>query len=530
MINAFIFIIKYKILKDPINLSYHTKDFFKLKKSTQRKVLDKYFNKLDEDFSIESYFDTKESRYYDNNQEITFFHCYYFDKLSIEHNINTLKLIDKFKLSEEKIDYLIDYSLKLIKEEKLKIDINNLINYSNNLPIKLGQNIKFMDYLIKEDCYNIKYLIYNELCPSKQRKLIEEAITLAKKKNFNLDAFLNRDKLLNPLLENNIDFVLYLIENNIENVKYLTEKLLDNQTISNKEKIIKTILKSLEKNPFGIDYIEQNQILALFLNKEQDFITYILTIDLEYVRYVDWHNLTDDKRTKIINNITTMLEKQKKSFDIMKYPFRDIFFQNYNFMEYLVKKDFRWIAITKVNSKEETEKLVTIFIKQLKTKNYHFRLNDFLEDGTYLNHNLVENKKMLHYFFMNEVPLIQHINFFNLNSSRLVVENIVNELEKTKPEYEFKNENYLINGKYPIPLSNSYRFMRFVIDKNFNNIAFLDISMLDKRELKRIINYAFRMIYFIRGNNKKLTFDFDGYFQHSDILNNDYFQECLRSL
>ena len=46
MIKAFIFIMKYKILKDPINLSYHTKEFFQLSKSTQRKVLDKYFNKL----------------------------------------------------------------------------------------------------------------------------------------------------------------------------------------------------------------------------------------------------------------------------------------------------------------------------------------------------------------------------------------------------------------------------------------------------------------------------------------------------
>lgn len=530
MINAFIFILKYKILKDPINLSYHTKDFFKLKKSTQRKVLDKYFNELDEDFSIESYFDTKESRYYDNNQEVTFFNCYYFDKLSIEHNINNLKLIDKFKLSEEKIEYLIDYSLELIKEENLKINVNNLINYSDNIPIRLGKNIKFMNYLIKENCYNIKYLIHNELCPSKQRNLIEESITLAKKKDFNLDAFLNRDKLLNPYLATNIDFILYLIENDIENVKYLNEKLLDNQTISNKEKIIKTILKSLEKNSLGIDFIEQNQTLALFLNRSQDFITYILNIDLDYVRYVDWHNLTDDTRTKIINDITTILEKQKNSFDIMKYPFRDLFFQNFQFMKYLINQDFRWIAITKVNSKEENDKLIKQFFEEIAKKNYKFKLEDFLEDGEYINHNLIENKKMLHYLFINNVALIKHINFFHLKSSRIVVENIVGELEKTEPEYEFKNEDYLIDNKYPIPLSNSYRFMRYVIDKNFNNLSYIDISMIDKRELKRIINYAFRMVYYIRGNNKKLNFDLEGYFQNTAILEDPYFQECLKSL
>ena len=72
--------------------------------------------------------------------------------------------------------------------------------------------------------------------------------------------------------------------------------------------------------------------------------------------------------------------------------------------------------------------------------------------------------------------------------------------------------------------------MRYVIDKNFNNLSYIDISMIDDRELKRIINYAFRMVYYIRGDNKNLNFDIDGYFKDSDIINNDYFQECLRCL
>ena len=72
--------------------------------------------------------------------------------------------------------------------------------------------------------------------------------------------------------------------------------------------------------------------------------------------------------------------------------------------------------------------------------------------------------------------------------------------------------------------------MRYVIDKNFNNIAYMDISIIDKREKMRIINYAFRMVYYIRGKNKSLNFDFDGYFKNSMIFNDDYFQECLNSL
>ena len=72
--------------------------------------------------------------------------------------------------------------------------------------------------------------------------------------------------------------------------------------------------------------------------------------------------------------------------------------------------------------------------------------------------------------------------------------------------------------------------MREVIDRNFNNLAYMDISMIDDKNLKRIINYAFRMVYYIRGNNKKLSFDIEGYFKNSAIYQDEYFQECLRSL
>lgn len=530
MIKTFIFILRYKILKDPINLSYHTKEFFKLSKNTQRKVLDKYFNKLNDNFSIESYFDTKESRYYEDNQEITFFNCYYFDKKIIAYNIDNIKLIDKFKLSDEKIDFLINYALEVIEEENLTLEIDHLINYEEKLPVRLSQNIKFMQYLIGKNCYNIKYITYNELFPAKQRELILEGIKVARTKEFHIEYFLKRDKTLPKILATNIDFILYLIENNIENVKYLTENLLENQTISSKEKMIKTILNSLEKNSLGIDYIEENPTLATFLNRSEEYITYIVTIDIENIRYIDWHNLNDLTVTKIINYITTILNKTEIQFNIMNYPFRDLFFQNFQFMKYLINQDFRWIAITKVNSKEENDKLIKQFFEEISKKNYKFKLEDFLEDGEYINHNLIENKKMLHYLFINNVPLIKHINFFHLKSSRIVVENIVGELEKTEPEYEFKNEDYLIDNKYPIPLSNSYRFMRYVIDKNFNNLSYIDISMIDKRELKRIINYAFRMVYYIRGNNKKLNFDLEGYFQNTAIIEDPYFQECLKSL
>ena len=200
-------------------------------------------------------------------------------------------------------------------------------------------------------------------------------------------------------------------------------------------------------------------------------------------------------------------------------------------MKYLIEKDFRWIAVSSVNSKNENDMLIDYFFERLKLKKYKFRLSDFLGDGKYFNNSLIENKKMFHYLFENDVKIVKYINFFDLKNHRLIVENLAGELEKTGIDYKFNNDDFLIDGKYPVVLSNSYRFMRFVIDKDFNNIAYMNISMMDKREKERIINYAFRMVYYIRGRNKNLNFDLnEEYFKRSMIINDDYFLECLKSL
>ena len=70
---------------------------------------------------------------------------------------------------------------------------------------------------------------------------------------------------------------------------------------------------------------------------------------------------------------------------------------------YLIKKDFRWIAVNQVSSKEQQDKLIELSLKQIKKTNYKFKLEDFLEDGKHMNSHLVENKKMLGYFFQNQV-------------------------------------------------------------------------------------------------------------------------------
>lgn len=528
MIKSFIFLLKYKILKDPINLSCHPKEFFQLSKNTQRKVLDKYFTKLDKTFPVDNYFNTKESRYYQNNEEVSFYNCYYFDKLVIELNPNNISLIDKFKLSQEKIDYLISYYLNIIQENNNLFHIENLLIYPEKLPLALSQNIDFMHYAIANDFKNVKYLVYNEKCSSKQRELIQLSLVKARKTNAPLEVFLKKDHTLSQELKNNFDFILYLIENNICYIEYLTEEILNQTTPTSKNLLTKTIIASLKKDPKSLEKVEKNFAIAEHLNENIDFIEYLISDKISNISYINWQHLSDKTRNDIINYLTKRLEKTNQTIDIMKYPFYHLFFENYLFMNYLIEIDFRWIAVSQVNNKEEQDRLIDLSLKQIKEINYKFKLEDFLADGKHMNHYLIENKKMLGYFFQNKVPIVWYIDFFQLNHVKSVVENILFFIEKK--DYEFHNEEFLINGKYPIPLSNSYRFMRFCIDKNFNNLAYIDLSMMDKRELKRIINYAFRMVYYIRGNNKKLNFDFEGYFKNSDIIHDQYFQECLKSL
>lgn len=528
MLKVLMFIFKNKILKSPENLSYHLQEFFKLSKKNQRRVLDKYFDSLDENDNVVSYFMSSEARYFEGNKEINMFSCYYFDKLLIEYDIYNIRYIDKFNLDEEKINYLINYALYIIKENKILLDVKRLVKYTDELPVQLSNNISFMDYLIRVDCYNVKYLTYNEFNANKIRELIYTSIIEVRNKNFEISKFLKQDGTLPVILSRNIDFILYLVSNDLANIEYLTDEMLSSQTISGLDSIVKTIIDTLVRSGTGLEIIEKNEILASILNRNERFISYIIQADISNIRYVDWHNLTDSLKNNIINYIVMVLRENNIMINIMKYPFRDIFFQNYSFMQYLIEDDIRWISVSKVSNREEADKLIELYFKLKDKKKYKFRLIDFLEDGEYINHYLIENKKMFNYIYENDQKMVKHINFFNLERSKLVVENLVNELERN--EFEFNNDDYLVNGRYPIVLSNNYRFMRYVIYKNFNYLAYIDTTCIDRRELKRIINYAFRTVYYIRGEDRRLNFDIDGYFKNSMIIDDEYFLECLKCL
>ena len=528
MVSELFFLWKNKILKDPANLSYHTERFFHLSSREQKKVIDKYFRQFYRVEGLENYFDSKESRYFSDGREVTFFHSYYFDYKLLEYRIDTIRLIDSFVLDFGKKEELIHYALERLSSGSVSVTALELIHYPDELPKALSENLEFMRYLVEQDESNIKYITFCDEIANRQRELIHDGIEKAKNKPFILKKFLKNNGELPKILRSHFDFLVYLIENDIENICYLDEDVFANTTLSNRKLIVQAVIRALSKKPTYLEKIENHSDVAYLLNSDEDFISYMVSSNIDFIRYINFQQINGTKREKIIHQITDLIIDKNIDFDIMKYSCRNLFFQNAYFMKYLISKDFRWIAVNRVDSNEEQRKLVDLFFDKISKKKYRFKLENFLEDGEYFNHRLVEDERMLHYFFSCGVKVVQHINFFDLNNSRSVVDSIMKEIEDKN--YEFCNDDFLVNGKYPIPLSNSYQFMRYVIDKNFNHLAFMDISMIHKDELKRIINYAFRMVYYIRGNNRNLSFDIDGYFKGTDIFLNDYFQECLRSL
>lgn len=103
-------------------------------------------------------------------------------------------------------------------------------------------------------------------------------------------------------------------------------------------------------------------------------------------------------------------------------------------------------------------------------------------------------------------------------------------LEESKIySYVFHNEDYLRNNKYPTILSNNHTFVKYVIDKDFNNIFYVDTRCMSDEEVRGLINYTFRKVYYLREDNRGINFNINK-FSYSDIMNDSYFQECLKYL
>ena len=525
MLEVIFFLFKYKIKKDKNNLPQHCLEFFQLKEKSQMRVIDIYFECFGDEADLGMLFNDKQARYYDEGVEVSFFNSYYFCDSLVCNDINNLIFIDKFMIDDDMAEEIIKKSLCIIRREEIKVSVKEFLVYPGILPERLAMSLDFMKYLTELDAYNVKYIKYGDNIKMSQREIIKEAILRIRKRKYKIEEFYVNKKLPEVLLKN-IDFLQYMIEEDITCVKYLDERYMNNFVDNDWHRIVRAIITYINSHDCAIELVESNIYLAQYLNKDFEFVNYMIDRCVDNVEFVDWHNIISKDIKRIIDNLALKLVRENIEFDICKYPFRNLFYSNYMFMVYLIGKDARNINYIMLNDRDEVNKIVDIYLNKYKRNT--FDVKNYLGSDGYLNPVLVENKHMLSYFIRNNNSIFKYINFKNVSLGNAIVEVILK--EASKRDFEFDNDSFLVEGKYPVVLSNSYRFMRFVIDKNFNNLAYMDISMCDKRELKRVINYAFRMVYYIRGDNKGLNFDIDGYFKDSMIIHNDYFQECLRSL
>lgn len=141
-----------------------------------------------------------------------------------------------------------------------------------------------------------------------------------------------------------------------------------------------------------------------------------------------------------------------------------------------------------------------------------------------LNKEIYTDRESLSNAIRNDNSYIKNIDF-NYHYNFDIIDLILEEIKIYN--YKFNNEDYLRDGKYPIILSNNHSFMKYVIDKDFNNIFYVDSFNMDKNEINGIINYTFKKVYFLKEKDKNITFNCDK-FKDSNMMSNSYFIECLK--
>ncbi|MBR3161237.1 MAG: hypothetical protein IKF19_00725 [Bacilli bacterium] len=523
---AFLFNLKYKIKKDPQSLGLHCKEFFLLKDNVQKKVLDVYFKNASKNLDIGNYFDNKDARYYDEGREISFFNSYYFCRKIIELNINNISYFDKFKLSNSKLERLFNYAMEIIKRYKIKIKVDKILRYPTNLPLYLSRNVMFMKYLISLDSYNVKYITLNEEKTEAQRELVREVVKKIDNNKFDIKKFMLNDNTISEVLVNSIDFIIFMISHDIDNVRYLDGGILDLLTDKDKLRLVDAINNYINNNDIDVDRIFSNRDLGVYLSRNYIFLTNVIKKDVYNVKYVDFHNIVSSEVKKIINTLALKLVREDIDFDYYKYPFRNILLKNYMFMAYLIDRDRHNIKYLDIDNSDEVNKVIDIYLN--KYRKCKFDLEDYLDNNGNIKTVFVQNKYMFTYLIRHNNKIFKYIDFDLLDNADSLIEVIIKFMGSKS--FSFDNEVFLRDGRYPILLSNSYLFMREVIYKNFNNLAYIDTTFVDKQILKKIINYACRTVYYLRGNDKSLSFDLDGYFKNSMIIHDEYFRECLKSL
>ena len=68
--------------------------------------------------------------------------------------------------------------------------------------------------------------------------------------------------------------------------------------------------------------------------------------------------------------------------------------------------------------------------------------------------------------------------------------------------------------------------MKYILDYDYNYLAYIDPDVMNKDILIDIINYAFTKVYYLKVKNNEIDFDINNMFKKSKIIKNSYFKEC----
>lgn len=245
---------------------------------------------------------------------------------------------------------------------------------------------------------------------------------------------------------------------------------------------IKSLIMLICIYPFN--YIKMNSLIRLILQVCIGGTIYLL-LNIKYVLSIV--NLKKIFNKALNKNKIMKKETIKNSFD-----------KNFNPNKELINDNIFSIQ----NPKQYTEK----------EKYYMSNINQL-------------NKDSISNLIRKDNSYIKNIDF-NIKYDFDIVDLMINEAKIYN--FKFNNDYFLREGKYPSILCENHQFVKYVIDKDFNNIFYINTRNLDEVEIRQIINYTFRKIYLLQKSDSNITFNKLNKFCNNDIINNSYFKECLK--
>lgn len=167
--------------------------------------------------------------------------------------------------------------------------------------------------------------------------------------------------------------------------------------------------------------------------------------------------------------------------------------------------------------KKEDKTIYNSVISDGNSEYRYFNLNEFDNINNYLDD--LDRVKMKMRF---DNSVIKEIDFSKCSYE---VSNII--LKESKVyNFEFNNDYFLRKGFYPKQIANNYELMKYILDYDYNYLAYIDPDVMDKEILIDIINYAFTKVYYLKVKNNEIDFDITNKFKNSKMVKHSYFKEC----